>query len=134
VRGATTPEAWHLAPPGDASAQGFAVGPPYQNESSYSLISPKMKLADRSKVKLTWAERTNTEDGFDYLSVQWSSDSYSWNQVTAHSGINAEYPLFTPREASFIAPKGALYIRFRMTSDQLVNGEGVNVDNVLVQR
>jgi len=41
------------------------------------------------------------------------------------------------RSAAFVAPQGDLYVRFRLTSDQLVSAPaypGVAVDDIQIQR
>jgi photosystem II stability/assembly factor-like uncharacterized protein len=131
-----TAENWQLLPPGHASGQAIAVEG-YTNEATATLLSPKFTLAARSHVKVTWWQRTNTEDGFDYLLLDWSSDGYVWHNAGAATGQNADYPDFTQATAEFDVPAGALYIRYRLTSDQLVSFppyDGVAVDDVLIER
>ncbi len=122
---------WRTQPPGDSSPQAFTVAP-YNNEAVAALTSPGMDFPGGS-VKLSWTQKVNTEDGFDFLTVEWSSDGETYHGLGGFSGMNADYPLFTAQEKSFVAPKGKLFIRFRLSSDQLVNGEGAAVDNVKIE-
>jgi hypothetical protein len=124
------PEDFRLGPPGHESVQSFQVAP-YNNDSSYSVTSPKLKLPERSLVKVTWWQRVNTEECCDFLSLEYSSDGQN---ASSAAGINGSYPLFDEAKAKFVAPAGDLYIRFRLTADALVNGEGVNVDDVVIKR
>lgn len=126
---------WRVQPPGHESTQSYQVSP-YTDDSTFALVSPKITLPERSKVKLSWFERVDTEPCCDYVSVEWSSDKYVWNSATAFAGMNAEYPNFSPKNTSFVAPKGPLYIRFRLTSDALVSVPytGVAVDKILIER
>jgi hypothetical protein len=136
TKGSAGVDDWHRGAPGNNSTQAFRVDA-YQNESSYSLISPKQKLPERSKVKVSWAESYNTEECCDFLSLEWSSDGFLWHNTTGNAGMNADYPNFTPASASFVAPAGPLYIRFRLTSDALVSSppfEGAAVDDVKIER
>ena len=122
---------WRTSPPGDASGQSFQVAP-YNNEASAVLVSPAFEHPG-GLVRVTWAQRLNTEEGFDFLSLGWAGETRA-NVVAGFSGVNADYPLFTPQEAVFEAPAGELRIFFRLASDQLVNGEGAYVDNVVIER
>ncbi|MFN2543975.1 MAG: hypothetical protein ABR600_05310 [Actinomycetota bacterium] len=129
-------EQWQLRPPGHASAQSFGILP-YQDATTATLLSPKFDLTDASHVKVTWWQRTNTEECCDYLSMDWSSDGYVWHTGSSVAGQNAGYPDFTQFTAEFDAPAGALYLRYRMTSDALVSFppyDGVAVDDILVER
>ncbi|MBW3665694.1 MAG: cell wall-binding repeat-containing protein, partial [Actinobacteria bacterium] len=121
---------WQVAPPGDASGQSFQI-PVYDNESTAMLTSPAISHTG-GPVKLQWSQRTNSEEGFDFLNVEWSVGGELYHGLVGFSGMNESYPQFDPHEIAFEAPPGDLYIRFRFSSDQLVNQEGVYVDNVVV--
>lgn len=136
TKGSAGVDDWHLGPPGHNSAQAFRVDA-YQNESSYSLISPKHSLPARSKVKVTWWQSFNTEECCDFVSLEWSGDGFLWQNTASSAGMNASYPNFDEATASFVVPKGPLYIRFRLTSDALVASppfEGAAVDDVKIER
>ncbi|MCA1834048.1 MAG: hypothetical protein LC750_15230, partial [Actinobacteria bacterium] len=74
----TEAEEWRRQPPGGSSSFSFQVVP-YTNEASARLYSPKLTLPARSKVKVSWAERVNTEPGYDFMTLYWSSDRYVWH-------------------------------------------------------
>jgi hypothetical protein len=112
---------------------------PYTDQSTATLTSPAMTLSADSSVTVSWWQHINTENGFDYVSLQWSTDGTVWNAVDGASftGMNAAYPDFTQMSATFVAPAGGLSIRFQLASDQLVSSppyEGVAIDDVLVTR
>ena len=110
---------------------------PYQQNTTYVLIGPKMALPDRSLVKVTWDERRDTEPCCDAMALQWSSDGKVWNTAYSALGQNSDFPNFTTVNQTFVAPAGDLYLRFTLTSDQLVATPpytGVAVDNVKVER
>jgi hypothetical protein len=135
TKGSSGVDDWHTGPPGHASAQAMQVEA-YQNAATYSLISPKNKLPARANVKVTWWDKLNTEPCCDFLSLEWSSDGYVWHSAGGKAGMNADYPNFSQESASFVAPKGDLYIRFRLTSDALVSSppyEGAGVDDVVIE-
>jgi len=48
--------------------------------------------------------------------------------------MNADYPAYSSEQAAFNAPAGPLRVRFRFTSDPLVQLEGTYVDDVKVTR
>jgi hypothetical protein len=142
----TGPEGWHaegpdqgnwkVSPPGHESSQSFNVVP-YTDGGTFELLSPKIALPNRSKVKVSWFELLDTEPCCDYVSFEWSSDRHVWHNERAKAGQNADFPQFSPASTSFVAPKGPLYLRFRLTSDQLVSApayQGAYVDKVLVER
>jgi hypothetical protein len=130
------PNNWHIAPPGDTSTQSVQVIP-YTDEATFALVSPKFTLPKRSSIKVSWTEKRDTEPCCDYLSLEWSSDKYVWHSARATAGQNPDFPQFSAAESKFVAPKGPLYLRFRITSDALVSApayQGVAVDKVLIQR
>jgi hypothetical protein len=129
---------WRRGAPGHVSTSSMQVIP-YTDQSTATLTSPAMTLSADSSVTVSWWQHLNVEDGFDYVSLQWSSDGAVWNAVDGASftGMNAAYPDFTQMSATFVAPAGALSIRFQLASDQLVSSppyEGVAIDDVLVTR
>ena len=141
---------WQRGAPGaNNSAADFQVTP-YTDQSTTSLISPQLTSAG-GWVYLDFWRKQDSEPGFDFLNVEWSSDGQVWNSVPwlkdpatsdwtdsrTFSGTNEDYPAFTHETAAFQAPAGALYVRFRFASDDLVSSplyQGVWVDDVLVQR
>lgn len=127
---------WQLQPPGNNSSQSWQVAP-YTDDTSFQLVSPKFKLPARSTVKVSWAERRDTEECCDYLSVEWSSDGHVWHSAAAVAGKNPDFPNFTAVNSTFVAPAGDLFVRFRLTSDALVSSPaytGVAVDTILLER
>jgi hypothetical protein len=130
--------AWRRSAPGHASTSGFQVIP-YTDEASATLTSPAMTLPADSSVTVSWWQHLNTEDGFDYVALQWSSDGTAWHAIdgAAFTGMNPDFPNFTQTSVSFVAPAGPLHLRFQLASDQLVSAPaytGVAIDDVLIQR
>lgn len=125
---------WRRQPPGNNSSTAFAVSP-YLDESAALLTSPKMTHPGGT-VELSWFERRDTEEGFDYVTIDWSSDGQLWNSVVNLDAQNPDYPLFSENKVKFWAPKGSVYVRFRITSDQLISSPpytGIAVDDVTVK-
>jgi hypothetical protein len=140
---------WKRAAPGNNSATSFQVTP-YTDESTTSLISPKLSTSG-GWVYVDFQRKQDSEPGFDFLNLEWSSDGQVWNAAPwfrdpatsawtdsrTFSGTNETYPAFTHETAAFQAPSGSLYVRFRFASDQLVSSplyQGVWVDDVVIQR
>jgi hypothetical protein len=122
---------WRRKPPGNASTMSFSVIP-YTDESASTLYSPAIDHAGGT-VELSWAELRDTESCCDYMTLDWSRDGLIWNNVLAIAGKNADFPLFSPASAKFWAPKGKVYVRFRVTSDFSVSSpanQGVAIDDV----
>ncbi|MGH2829476.1 MAG: hypothetical protein ACRDJM_03225, partial [Actinomycetota bacterium] len=127
---------WRRGQPGHTSSSSFQIVP-YGDEMTAVLASPKFALPARSTVKLSWWERRDTELCCDFLTVDWSSDGRRWVPLRSIDGTNPDFPDFSQVSATFVAPKGSVYVRFRLDSDQLVSFPpytGVAVDDVQIQR
>ncbi|MGH2590300.1 MAG: hypothetical protein ACRDGW_05825, partial [Actinomycetota bacterium] len=129
---------WRRGAPGHVSSTSFQVIP-YTDQATATLTSPELSLPADSSVVVDWWQHLNIEEGFDYVSVQWSSDGQAWNAIegAAFTGLNPDYPDFTQMSVTFVAPAGSLFIRFQLATDQLVSSppfEGVAIDDVTVLR
>jgi len=127
---------WKRGQPGHASGSSFQ-NIPYGDAASVSLISPKIAMPARSTVKVSWWELRDTEPCCDFFTIDWSSDGYVWKPVRSIDGQNPEFPEFGQASVSFVAPAGELFLRFRVTSDQLVSFPpytGVAIDDIKVER
>ena len=143
--GATT---WRRGPLGADSAFSFSVAP-YLNDTTTTLVSPALTNPG-GWVFVEFANRRNTEGGCgcDVMVVEWSTDGTTWvpaawrwdadlgdwSTQTAYDGLNADYPLFTTEKVALKPPAGSFRVRFRFTSDPLVQLEGTFVDDVRVGR
>ena len=133
--------AWRNGSPGHGGANSEQVVPYTQGEGdggnhNASLTSPALRLPHDSNVRVSWWKAQNTEPGFDGLSLDWSSDGKIWNTVSTKLEGDAQFPTFTADKASFVAPQGPLYLRFRVTSDPLLATPpylGVMLDDVEVR-
>lgn len=138
---------WRRSLPGHNSATSFQVFP-YTDESTTTLTSPLLSHPG-GWAFVDFRNRRNTEPGFDYMFVEWSSDATNWNTALwvrsegawrddlTFDAKNAGYPAFDLEQVAFTAPAGPLRIRFRFTSDELVSAplyEGVYVDDVVIKR
>jgi hypothetical protein len=128
--------AWRNSYPGHSGQKSEQVVP-YTQANSASLESPRMSLPTASNVKVSWWKAQDTEECCDGLTVDWSSDGKKWFTVSVKTAADAQFPQFSQDSVSFEAPKGSLFLRFRMTSDELIASPpylGVMLDDVEVRR
>jgi hypothetical protein len=141
--------AWKRAAPGHNSGSSFQLTP-YFDESTATLTSPAVDQPG-GWTFLDFRNRRDTEPGFDFLTVEYSTDGTNWSaakwiwdtatgdwsdQLT-FDGQNAGYPAFAAERVAFKAPPGALQVRFRFSADQLISSPlytGVHVDDVAIGR
>ena len=140
---------WQHFPSGNASAASMAVAPTYTQDTTTTLVSPAFQHPG-GWAFVEFANKRNTEGGCgcDVMVVEWSSngtdwsaatwrwdaDAADWSPQTAFDGLNHDYPAFTGEKVAFDAPAGPLQVRFRFTSDPLVQLEGTYVDDVRIAR
>jgi hypothetical protein len=133
---ATGAMAWHNGSPGHSGSQSEQVLP-YTQDSAATLSSPRMVLPQNSTVRVSWWKAQDTEPGFDALTLDWSSDGRTWFTVSNKAEQSPGFPQFSEDHATFNAPAGSLYLRFRLTSDALIASPpylGVMLDDVVVKR
>jgi len=129
-------EAWRRLPPGSGSSNSFQLTP-YTNQATATLTSSGVNVPAESLIKIQWDQRLDTEACCDFFTLDWSIGGKLWHSATAVAGKNPAWPNFTTVSTQFVVPKGTLYVRFRLTSDQLVSFPpytGVAVDNVIIKR
>jgi hypothetical protein len=131
-------EQWRVAPPGHDSVASYQVSP-YVDQTTAILRSPRMRVPGTRPVtlRISWWMRINTEECCDFLSIDSSHNGTVWRRGVGFSGVNEDYPLFSPYKAEIVVPPGTLFLRFRLNSDQLVSfpaNEGVAIDDVLIER
>jgi hypothetical protein len=142
--------AWRHGPWGNVSAAGFAIAPTYGPLATATLVSPNLPHPGGFAF-VEFANKRNTEGGcgcdvmvMEYSSNdgatwkaahwRWDADANDWNRSVVWDGLNADYPAFTAEKAAIYAPAGTLKVRFRFTSDQLLQFEGTYVDDVKITR
>jgi hypothetical protein len=142
--------AFRHGPWGNVSAAGFAVAPTYAPLATATLVSPTVPHPG-GWAFVDFANKRNTEGGcgcdvmvIEYSSNggatwkaahwRWDADANDWARNVVWDGMNASYPAFDSEKAAILAPAGTLTVRFRFTSDQLVQLEGTYVDDVKIMR
>ena len=109
---------------------------PYMDMGDARLTSPAMTHAGGCAF-VSWWNTRDLEDGFDVLTVEWSSDNARWNTAAVFTGKNAGTPAYSQERVGFNAPAGPLFVRFRVVSDQLLSAPlylGVAIDDVVIGR
>jgi hypothetical protein len=141
--------AWKRAAPGATSGTSFQVSP-YFDESTATLTSPAVDQPG-GWTFVDFQNKRDTEPGFDFLTVEWSTDGTNWRTAKwiwdtqtgtwsdrlAFDAQNAGYPAFALEKVAFKAPAGPLQVRFRFSADQLISAPlftGVWVDDVAISR
>jgi hypothetical protein len=140
---------WQHFPSGNTSAASMAVAPTYTQDTTTTLTSQAVQHPG-GWAFVEFANKRNTEGGCscDIMVVEWSSngtdwngaswrwdaDANDWSSQTAFDGLNRDYPAFTAEKAAFNAPAGSLQVRFRFTSDPILQLEGTYVDDVKITR
>jgi hypothetical protein len=141
--------AWRRGAPGATSGTSFQ-NVPYTDAATSTLTSPVLTHTG-GWVYVGFNLQTNTEPGFDFVNVDWSSDGTNWNAATwawdgssstwrndkTFSGMNNSYPAFDAARVAFNAPAGSLYVRFRLSSDELISSPlytGAAVDDVTIAK
>ncbi|MDX6411278.1 MAG: hypothetical protein QOE91_794 [Gaiellaceae bacterium] len=140
---------WKRAAPGAGSTTSFQ-NIPYTDAATSTLRSPAL-TSTGGWVYVNFNLQTNTEPGFDFVNVDWSSDGTTWNAAkwawdattstwvnnAAFTGMNNSYPGFDATRVALNAPAGPLYLRFRLSSDELISSPlytGAAVDDVSIAR
>ncbi|HEU4811203.1 MAG TPA: choice-of-anchor J domain-containing protein [Nocardioides sp.] len=128
---------------GNDSGSSWAIAGPtgYVDNMDASLVSPAQAVPGGDTV-LQWWSRMDTEGGFDFVEVEWSTDGSTWKPLGTFSGKNEAYPGWSRYAVGFDAPSGDVQVRFHFTSDSLCSAlggplcssvagwDGVRVDDV----
>jgi hypothetical protein len=128
----------------DASTASFGIEGPgqYLDNMDSSLTSPSIVTDAGASVLEFWL-KSDIEDGFDFVRVEWSADGSNWVPISQFTGVTEGYPGWQRFTFGFDSPGGNVQVRFRFTSDMLCSGTdpacgrlfpGARVDEVVVGR
>jgi hypothetical protein len=107
-----------------------------------ALTSPTIATEAGQTVLEFWT-KSDIEDGFDVVRVEWSADGTSWVPISQLTGVTDGYPGWQKLTFGFDGPGGNVQVRFRFTSDLLCSGTdpacgrlypGARVDEVVAGR
>lgn len=107
--------------------------PSYGNNLNSSLTSASLNLLGYAELALEFDDRCDTESGYDYGHVEFSSNGGStWTQLYECNGQTSwqSHRLDLPAGANNAA---AFKLRFRLSSDGSVNRSGWAVDNIRLE-
>jgi uncharacterized protein (TIGR03437 family) len=103
----------------------------YPNNSDTFLVSPLFDLTGAAGVTLAFAHRYDLEQDFDYGTVEYSiDDGATWARATAYTGTQTTTFVQERLDLDALAGQTKVRIRFRLTSDALVGGDGWTIDDI----
>ena len=123
----TTATTWQRSEPGAPNdPAGFAMrSRPYPigfeaPDTIYvaSAVSPAHPHTG-GEITVSYYVQYDLEADLDFLYFEWSRDGKAWTEVEKWTGLS---PTFTLVESKFTAPVGPVFVRFRLTSDELFAG------------
>jgi Ca2+-binding RTX toxin-like protein len=106
---------WERTAGGHESEFSFALSGPGGLEDE-SLVSPA-HTGTGAAVTVSYFLNYETEEDFDFLTLDWSTDGAAWETLKEYSGTSEGFPEFVEDSATFTPPAGAFQIRFRYVSD-----------------
>ncbi|MGH3329080.1 MAG: hypothetical protein ACRDPT_15030, partial [Streptomycetales bacterium] len=134
---------WARSEPGtktgadEPGTQAFAIEQlSYVDAMDATVTSPPIATPAGLSVVQFWL-KLDTEEGFDFVQVEWSADGATWQPLGSFSGQNAGHPAWQQKTLGFDSPGGDVQVRFRFTSDVFCAGvscghQGARVDEVVV--
>lgn len=113
-----------------ANAWTDSPGGDYGNNRNVAITSPEFDLTDYSGVGLNYWQMCNTESGYDYCIVEYSTNGGStWQQAASFDGDGNDWEEFDINMDALAGVSNARF-RFRLTSDVTVTRDGWHVDDV----
>jgi len=126
---AITTEAW--ASPSHSWTD--SPGGDYSNGRDVSLTSAPLDLTGMTGTTLEFAHIYDIEDGWDFGTVEVSSDGVTWETVATYTGTQTA----TWQGATLPVPQldgaAAARIRFRLETDYSVTADGWHIDDIVVR-
>jgi hypothetical protein len=131
---------WRRGPTGaEGSTNGWHVTstttnlPGYHNLGETTLTAPAPVTFTGQLAAVEFAMALDTEETFDFLRVDYSSNGgQTWTEAGHFDGNNG-YPAYSPAEVRFLNPGVPTLVRFRFTSDELLSSpvfQGASIDRV----
>jgi subtilisin family serine protease len=113
-------------------ATDSASGTYQPSSDTWLATASPTSLAGLQDCRLTYSLALNTEQGKDFLKVEASSDATSWSQISSWSGTTGTQ--WTSGNDDLHAfDGGPVYLRFRLTSNLLIESDGVAIDEVEIK-
>lgn len=135
-------EGWTADSPWSLSAEDYSSpgtawsdspGGNYGTNRNVSLTSPILDLSEIADVQLRFAQHYQTESGWDYCYLEYSTDGGStWSTKASFDGDSGGWVEAVYEMPEFDGQAEAM-IRFRLTSDVAVEDNGWHVDDVVIR-
>jgi subtilisin family serine protease len=114
----------------------------YQINTNSWAYSPRIDLSDQTGAKLEFKIYGTAELGYDALWVEASTNTVIWDPISIQlpgdpnlgTGVTGTFVAWTTIIADLEAydDQSTVYVRFRLTSDDLINADGYYIDDVKV--
>lgn len=134
VNGWTAQSPWAIATEMSHSpthAWSDSPGGSYGNNRNINLTSPVLDLTGYSGVTLNFWQICDTEAGYDYCTVEVSSDGVNWSALAAYDGPHSQW-----QQISLPAPQldnqATARVRFHFTTDTNTIDDGWHIDDISI--
>jgi len=107
----------------------------YENDTdSWAGYMTPFNSLKNNRFTLSFDWKGTLENGQDYLYINYSSDGVSWNVADSITGSALNFTSFSTEITETTEPLDSFYIGFGLNSDSSVVGQGVFIDDVILQR
>ena len=108
-------------------------GGPYSNYRDISLTSPLWNLSDYTGLSLGFWHIYDTEAGYDYCYVEYSTNGGStWTEAASWDGEDQTTWMYEEIPLPQLDGQANARIRFRFTSDSYITADGWHVDDIVL--
>jgi subtilisin family serine protease len=104
------------------------------NTDSWAGYMTPFNSLKNNRFTLSFDWKGTIENGQDYLYINYSSDGISWNSADSITGSALNFTSFSTEITEATEPLDSVYIGFGLNSDSSVVGQGVFIDDVVLQR
>lgn len=109
----------------------FAYAPYSANADASLTLSVPLNLSSSPVCILSYWQRYDVENGYDFVSVEASSDNgTSWQPISSWTGTNLSWTQQTFDITNYTNGSAQAKVRFRLTSDGSVQNTGYWVDDI----
>ena len=127
---AVTTAQYHTAPSSFTDSPGGSYG---NNADNSMILASPINATTTPVLSLSFYHRYAVEDGYDFCTVEASSDNgTTWQPVSSYTGTLSTWTPQTFDLSNYANGSSQFKIRFRLTSDVSVTADGWYVDDILV--
>ncbi|MGH2978849.1 MAG: S8 family serine peptidase [Solirubrobacterales bacterium] len=117
---------------GECSMTDSPTGNYRNNTNSWSRTASTFNLSGMSDCRVQYFLWLNTEQGFDGIFVEASTNGTSWTELAAWSGTSGGW-IWLDEDLSAFDGQPNVYLRYRLLTDGSQTGDGAYVDDVAVR-